>query len=139
MQLYHKYTVLALGLRDKYDKFYHSPHKKKELKDVILDGWPRNRVEAILYSAERGDTVMDVGCGNGHLLYQLRHKYKSLVGIEYSPSRLEQAKANLSNLPFLPVLGSAEHMSVIESNSIDCIVLFKLLHKTRKRESIKQT
>jgi len=92
------------------------------LHDVILRGWPRNRVEAILFSAEGGDTIMDVGCGNGHLLYMLRHKYKSLVGIEYSPQRLEQAKANLSNLPFVPILGSAEHMSVIESDSIDCIV-----------------
>lgn len=90
--------------------------------DVALRGWPRDRVQAILFAVGRGQTVLDVGCGNGHLLYQLRHRFGRMVGLEFSAHRLEQAKVNLSDLAFMPVLGSAEDMAAIESGSIDCIV-----------------
>lgn len=79
-------------------------------------------MEAILYSTGRGDSLLDVGCGNGHLLYQLKGRFKKLFGLEYSAHRLEQAKLNLSDNDFVPVLGSAEDMNEIANNSIDCIV-----------------
>lgn len=111
-----------MGLSKQYDDFYRSALVKEPLAEVRLNGWPRNRVEAILHSAGSGDTLLDVGCGNGLLLYQLRSRYKKLVGLEFSAHRLEQAKINLSELTFVPVLGSAEDMSEIASESIDCVV-----------------
>lgn len=113
-----------MGLSDQYDNFYHSSLEKENFEDIKLSGWPRNRVEAIIYAApEINDgTVLDVGCGNGHLLYQLRNNYEKLVGLEYSFHRLEQATINLSGSSFQSIHGSAEDMSLIDSNSIDCIV-----------------
>lgn len=111
-----------MGLSLKYDSFYKSALNKETFSDITLRGWPRSRVEAILFAANSGKTVLDVGCGNGHLLYQLRHGYKKLVGLEFSPHRLDQAKVNLSDLPFVPVLSSAEDMNAIDSDSIDCVV-----------------
>lgn len=111
-----------MSLSEQYDNFYRTALVKEELTEVHLHGWPRNRVEAILYSAGSGDTLLDVGCGNGHLLYQLRNRFKRLIGLEYSAHRLEQAKLNLSDDAFRAVLGSAENMSEIASNSIDCVV-----------------
>jgi SAM-dependent methyltransferase len=92
------------------------------MKDVSRNGWPRDRVEAIVFVEIRGEAVLDVGCGNGHLLYQLRERFSRLIGLEFSPQRLEQARVNLASFPFLPVLGSAEDMSSIDSESVDCVV-----------------
>lgn len=111
-----------MSLSAQYDSFYKTALVKETLGEIYLHGWPKNRVEAILHSAGRGDTLLDVGCGNGQLLYQLRHRFKKLVGLEYSAHRLEQAKLNLSDDAFVPVLGSAEDMSEIAPDSIDCIV-----------------
>lgn len=111
-----------MSLSEQYDSFYKTALVKEKLAEIHLHGWPKNRVEAILYSAGSGDTLLDVGCGNGYLLYQLRNRFKKLVGLEYSAHRLEQAKLNLADDAFVPVLGSAEDMSEIASDSIDCVV-----------------
>lgn len=111
-----------MTLSDQYDKFYRTSLEREELNQIQLRGWPTNRVEAIIFSSGSGDSVLDVGCGNGYLLYQLRNRFKGLIGLEYSAHRLEQAKINLSDVVFRPVLGSAEDMSEIVSNSIDCVV-----------------
>jgi ubiquinone/menaquinone biosynthesis C-methylase UbiE len=111
-----------MGLSKQYDSFYKSSQLKETLPKVVLNGWPKNRVEAIMHSVCDGDSVLDVGCGNGHLLYQLRNKFERLIGLEYSAHRLEQAKLNLVDFAFEPVLGSAEDMNTIKSSSIDCVV-----------------
>ena len=111
-----------MSLSEQYDSFYKTALVKESLAEVHLRKWPKNRVEAILHSAGTGGTLLDVGCGNGHLLYQLRNRFKKLVGLEYSAHRLEQAKLNLSDNDFVPILGSAEDMNEIATESIDCIV-----------------
>lgn len=111
-----------MSLSKQYDAFYQSALHKEQLPDVVLRGWPRNRVEAILHSAGEGGVVLDVGCGNGHLLYQLRRRFRDLVGLEYSAHRLEQARLNLEGLSFTALLGSAEQMNDVASDSVDCIV-----------------
>lgn len=111
-----------MSLSERYDSFYKTALVKEPLAEVHLRKWPRNRVEAILHSAGTDGTLLDVGCGNGHLLYQLRNRFKKLVGLEYSAHRLEQAKLNLSDNDFVPILGSAEDMNQIATDSIDRIV-----------------
>ncbi len=111
-----------MSLSEQYDDFYKTTLVKEDFGEVNLKGWPRNRVEAILHLAGSGETLLDVGCGNGYLLYQLRRRFKTLIGLEYSAHRLEQAKINLSSAAFVPVLGSAENMSEIASSSVDSIV-----------------
>jgi len=111
-----------MSLAERYDTFYASSQTRETLHDVALKGWPRNRVEAIVAFAGSGGTVLDVGCGNGHLLFQLRTRFERLVGLEYSGSRLQQARLNLTGLPFTGVQGSAEAMTDIAAGSIDCIV-----------------
>lgn len=111
-----------MGLEAQYDSFYQSSLNREALADVALQGWPKDRVQAIVFDAPRGGIVLDIGCGNGHLLYQLRHQFSQLMGLEFSAHRLEQAKANLAGLPFTPIHGSAEEMTSIQDESVDCIV-----------------
>jgi ubiquinone/menaquinone biosynthesis C-methylase UbiE len=109
-------------MREKYDRFYAATLTKEHIPTIIVRGWPKNRLEAIVAQGGNGERLLDIGCGSGHLLYQFRERFKSLIGLEYSPHRLEQAKANLEGLSFTPLLGSAEDLSAIDSNSIDQII-----------------
>lgn len=111
-----------MSLSKQYDAFYQSSQQKQSLNDVQVNRWPRNRVEAIVHCAGEGGTVLDIGCGDGYLLFQLRKRYGRLVGLEYSPHRLEQAKLNLSGLAFEGLVGSAEAIDALDSDSIDCMV-----------------
>lgn len=111
-----------MSLADRYDRFYASSGQRKPLPDIAVSGWPRGRVEAIVAVKMSGDSVLDVGCGDGLLLYQLRNRFKRLIGLEYSPTRLRQAQANLVELDFTPLQGSAEDMGELGEGSIDVIV-----------------
>lgn len=107
---------------NKYDQFYASDLAKEQLKINSYRGWPRNRAEAIVAVKGAGTRVLDIGCGNGYLIYQFKDSYAQLIGLEFSAHRLRQAKINLQDLNFLGLQGSAEDMSSIDSGSIDRIV-----------------
>jgi SAM-dependent methyltransferase len=112
----------TMSLSEKYDRFYGQVDGTRSFADVIVRGWPRDRVQAIIAHAGSGGAVLDVGCGDGHLLYQLRSRFTRLVGLEYSAGRLAEARRNLHTLPFEGHLGSAESMKGIADGSIDCVV-----------------
>ncbi len=109
-------------MRDKYDRLYSTALTKECLPTVTVSGWPRDRFEAIIAQGGSAERLLDVGCGSGYLLYQFRERFERLIGLEYSPHRLEQARVNLEGWPFTPICGSAEDMSAIDSNSIDQII-----------------
>lgn len=109
-------------LSERYDEFYRSDLQPERLPEVEVRGWPRDRYQAIVSVEGSGGTVLDVGCGNGLLLYQFRTRFRTLVGLEYSATRLQQAAVNLRDYSFRPVLGSSEDMQEIETDSIDRIV-----------------
>jgi SAM-dependent methyltransferase len=112
-----------MGLSEKYDCFYKSDLLREVLPAVApRSRWPRDRTEAIVVMGGMGDRILDVGCGNGLLLWQFRHAFRELIGLEFSPHRIEQAKINLDGWSFRPVLGTAENMSEIETDSIDRII-----------------
>ncbi|MFU8820506.1 MAG: class I SAM-dependent methyltransferase [Gammaproteobacteria bacterium] len=111
-----------MTLSEKYDQFYASDGERRVLREIAISGWPRNRLEAIVYVPGDGDTILDIGCGDGLLLYQFRNRYRELIGYEYSTDRLNQARRNLSDCNFAGFAGSAESMEGIASESIDRIV-----------------
>jgi ubiquinone/menaquinone biosynthesis C-methylase UbiE len=111
-----------MGMSSKYDQFYDSSLTKEKLPVVAVDGWPKNRVEAIVAVGGKGQSILDVGCGNGYLLYQFRNSFSRLVGLEFSARRLKQAMINLGDYDFVPIEGSAEDMAEIQTNSIDRII-----------------
>lgn len=109
-----------MTLQQKYDTFYQGSATRPQ--EVELHGWPRDRMQAIVAVPMHGDTVLDVGCGDGRLLWQLRDRFRRLVGLEFSASRLEAAKDNLREYDFVAVCGSAEAMPELATDSIDCVV-----------------
>ncbi len=109
-------------MKEKYDQFYQLPQEKEAFRDVSLGRWPKNRTEAIVAVKGEGETILDIGCGSGHLLYQFRHHFKKLIGLEYSQHRLEHAELNLEEFCFMSIQGTAEDLSTLASNSIDHVV-----------------
>lgn len=112
---------LSSNLSEKYDKFYQSDLAKEELRERISSGWPRDRTDAIAYIPGIGETILDVGCGGGQLLFLHRDRYECLYGLEYSANRLAQAVVNLSDYSFTGVEASAE-LIPFEDNFFDRII-----------------
>jgi SAM-dependent methyltransferase len=110
-----------MALAERYDRFYAAEPKHK-CENIALSGWPRNRQEAIVAVPGSGDTLVDVGCGDGYLLSQFRHRFAELVGLELSPARLNRASENLAGARFRPILGTAEDMREIASESVDRMI-----------------
>lgn len=111
-----------MALRPAYDTFYERRDGPAKLDDLVLRRHPRRRDEAIFAVPGSGRVLLDIGCGNGGLLYAHRRRFTELVGLEFSAERLRQAKVNLAGLAVRLVQGTAESLEQIDSGSIDRIV-----------------
>jgi len=59
---------------------------------------PENRYQAAISVApKKGKRVLDVGCGNGTVLYNLRERFDELHGIELTHDQADWAKKTLSD------------------------------------------
>lgn len=110
-----------MALNDAYDKMYQAKSEFQK-EEICLERHPKNRFEAAVSVPGTGDKLLDIGCGNGYLIYQYRNRYRQLIGLEFSPERLRHAKNNLENINFIGYTGSAEKMSMIEDESIDRVI-----------------
>lgn len=111
-----------MGLSKLYDAKYASNLYKEALTEIVPYGWPRDRFQAVVAAGGSGERILDVGCGNGLLLWQFRHSFHQLVGLEFSAHRLEQAKTNLSTCNFKGILGSADSMHEVRTESVDQVI-----------------
>jgi len=109
-------------LGSKYDEMYCSSPAREMFIDAHSMKRPRDRFQAIVAMGGEGETILDVGCGNGYLLYQFRNSFARLIGLELSSKRLAQAQRNLADFNFVPFQGSAEQMQQIDTASVDRIV-----------------
>lgn len=81
----------------KYDNLYSS--QKTELKALDLNRWPRNRWEALVrLCPDKVNRALEIGCGNGEVLYNIAPKCRELVGVELSEFRCDVARKNLEGL-----------------------------------------
>lgn len=67
------------------------------MQEIQVGKWPKTRWEAAIYFAGEGNRILDVGCGNGTLLFNLRHNFKELYGIDIEEKRLELTRQNLKD------------------------------------------
>lgn len=112
---------LGTDLSQAYDDVYRA--KAPNRRELDRTHWPRNRAEACVHFAPGGGRVLDVGCGSGLLLYNLRHDYKQLYGIELSRQRVETARQTLAGLPAEVERANIEHDLDIEDGYFDTIIL----------------
>lgn len=84
-----------MGFDELYSQTYEGG-QKKPLEMIDLSKGPVNRTNFGVLYAPGGYRVLDVGCGNGDLLFNLSGKYKELHGIDVSSARVVQARENLT-------------------------------------------
>ncbi|MBT3294534.1 MAG: class I SAM-dependent methyltransferase [Verrucomicrobia bacterium] len=117
----------ATSLASKYDQYY----TEGDITPVVpLSGWPRDRNQAIVSVPGHGRALLDIGCGNGEVLYEMRHRYKTLTGTELSSARLQKASQLLTKDDFRPVLATGDTFPEIASGSIDRAISSDVIEHT---------
>src|SRR4030043_255750 len=89
-----------------YKKIYESQYGEKKLilqKQLqffglrkILKRWDINRYDMACKLAGKEERILDVGCGDGFMLFRLIDKYNELYGIDIATSRLEEARKTVA-------------------------------------------
>lgn len=84
-------------LQQSYDVVYKA--EKPGIQSLNLEHWPLNRWEALVHSMPlHACNALEIGCGNGIVLYHIADRCKTLTGMEISGKRCEVARANLGSL-----------------------------------------
>lgn len=60
----------------------------------IFKKFDLHREDLALSLLDRGDRLLDVGCGKGSLVCKARDRFDEVYGIDISPSRIKEAKKN---------------------------------------------
>lgn len=126
-----------------YKKIYESQYGEKKLivqkqpsffgLRKILKRWDINRYGIVYKLAPKGERVLDIGCGNGYMLFRLVDRYSELYGIDIAPSRLEEARKTVaekySNLSkrFYFYEGNLDKGIDFESGFFDTIICLAIL------------
>ncbi len=81
-----------------------------------------------------GQTILEVGCGNGYLSLELARDGHKVIGIDVSPDIIEVAERSSAAHPRPPGFGSL-HYVCAEANtwqaseaSFDCVIFNRVLH-----------
>ena len=82
-------------IRESFEAIYSS--NDSSYPEFDTNRWPRNRYEAVLRVTPKAERLLDVGCGNGLLMYSLRSRAKELFGLEMARNRAESARRELEN------------------------------------------
>lgn len=95
------------------------------LKEISVNAWPKNREEACVKWISGGGNVLEVGFGDGNLLYTLSKKFSKVYGVEVGVNRIAPMtkafqKMNCHNVQLQTA--NVEHGLPFENNSMDCII-----------------
>ncbi len=116
----HSYIYFLIGqLATKSNKGINPKHRIMKYHDFFLN------------NVSPSSTVLDIGCGQGMVAYDLSKKAKSVIGIDFSSKSIENAKRlyRANNLEFLT--GDATIFQF--SKKFDEIVLSNVLEHIEKR------
>jgi len=105
----------------RYGNGIHTKHKHIKYHDFFTD------------NIKVGSKVLDIGCGNGALTYDIASKVKksSVFGIDLSQSNIDFAKLNFSNSNITYVCGDA--LKDLPNMKFDIIVMSNVLEHIEKR------
>jgi 2-polyprenyl-3-methyl-5-hydroxy-6-metoxy-1,4-benzoquinol methylase len=90
--------------------------------EIRVRGWPRTRSEACIFWAGHGQRLLDVGCGNGMILYNLRERYSELYGTELASARVETARRTLDGLPSQIFQNNIEDGTEFKNGFFDTVI-----------------
>ena len=110
--------------------FGYIPHHnilKNILKRFI--GWPHltRRLQAPvvlkMLDLNRNDVFLDLGCGSGHFLYEVRQLAGTCIGVDINPNVIRNVAAVSQNIPHLHFLAAGGTVLPFKSESVDKVLL----------------
>ena len=109
-------------IRESFEAIYSS--SDSNYPDFDTARWPRNRYEAVLRVAPMAERILDVGCGNGLLMYNLRSRANELFGLEMARNRAKNARRELENRGVAATIteGNIEHSLEYSDHFFDVVV-----------------
>ncbi len=82
-------------LSEQYNLLYATATKR----EILTRGWPQNRLEALTFFARPGGRLLEIGCGDGEVLFNLSRHFDSIYGTELSEIRIARAQQLLNRHP----------------------------------------
>lgn len=96
---------------------------------------PKHRImnyhQFFVDAVSENDTVLDVGCGNGALTYDVTKKAKNVLGIDMNENNISIAKADYSRENVNYIYGNA--LTDLPDKTFDVIILSNVLEHIDKR------
>ncbi|UAY52218.1 class I SAM-dependent methyltransferase [Ferruginibacter albus] len=89
--------------------------------------------EELLLQLPKGSSVLDVGCGTGHLTKWIKDQGYNVVGVEPSKGMREFAEKNFPDIRFINSISSEIPLA---DNSFDLILAFEVLRYMDESETI---
>src|SRR5579872_1791318 len=84
--------------------------------------WERGRGLVELLAPQKGERILDVGCGTGQLTAEIARAGAQVAGIDNSAAMIEQARANFPELSFeqadVRSLAFREEFDAVFSNAV---------------------
>ena len=119
LKLHNLSYKLATRLAIRAENGLHPKHRLMNYHQFFLD------------NINSGDIVLDVGCGNGALAYDLAQKAKRVVGIDLSPENIKIAKKKYSAPNIDYQVGDATRD--LSDEKFDVIILSNVLEHIENR------
>lgn len=95
-----------LGTKEYWDEFYSLELKNyEEINDIGQVWFGQSSVDKMVKWIQthvpESDSILDIGCGNGHLLGELQEVgYTNLIGVDYSENSVKLAHSVFENIRF---------------------------------------
>jgi ubiquinone/menaquinone biosynthesis C-methylase UbiE len=99
-----------------------------------IRGFIQERIELknilSLVQLEKGKTVLEIGCGNGHGTKLIKKYFnpEKIVAIDLDPNMIKIAKRSNKDSSVLFSVGDAANLPTIPDNSFDAIFDFGIIH-----------
>lgn len=115
-------------LSDFYNQKYPTSEFEK-IKPVHLTSYPRDRFEAAVFWARKGDSFLEIASGSGEVIMALKDSYKNCIGVELSESRAKTLQNALSQFRNIRIItGNVEHKNLpLDNESFDTIIMNAVL------------
>jgi ubiquinone/menaquinone biosynthesis C-methylase UbiE len=110
---------------ENYYKDKLSAHRLKRCYDIAsprIQQYLKAEIEHILKKIHSDDTVLELGCGYGRVLYPIAQKAAAAIGIDISFSSLEMAKETLRDLSHWFLIEMNALRLAFRDRTFDCVV-----------------
>jgi 2-polyprenyl-3-methyl-5-hydroxy-6-metoxy-1,4-benzoquinol methylase len=128
-------TLLALKVTLRMHSFTYSWAGRLGIKVEGSGLHPKHRImnyhQFFVDNVSENDTVLDIGCGNGALTYDVARKAKKVVGIDLNERNITTAKNKFSRENIEHIHGDA--LTDLPNEKFDVIILSTVLEHIDKR------